>query len=830
MRRALTFGALLAAGLGLSAGAMPALSLVPQPLSVHESGGLCPTSAVVRYETDKSIVAEGYRLDVSSNGVVVVSADAAGRLYAQMTLEQLKNADGYPCVRIEDRPAFRWRGLLIDESRHFFGKEVILQTLELMAFHKLNVLHWHLTDDQGWRIDVPGLPELVKYGSVRPESPKRFAEFKEYDGYRYEAEMNGEPYGPFFYTEKDLREVVARAKELNITVVPEVDLPGHFRGALAAYPELCCFPENISPRAARSLWGISTDVLCVGNDKSVALIGKILDYVCDVFPSEVIHIGGDECPRLNWEKCAKCRARMKAEGLKTSGELQDWITRKAIAVLARRGRRAMGWDEMLGSGDLPRTVVGQSWRGAADEGVEIELVNGATGAKRGYDMVVNPHRECYYNYKQGLPDDPYPYSGHTVTLQAAYAFDPLKGVPSDCRAHILGSEACLWAEFITTADELAWKTWPRTCAMAEVLWTGAAKGVYADFARRLAEHRRRLARKGVNCAPVGMTVGESAGSPVKVIFDTDMFTDFDDAGALACLHAYADAGQCEILATISCTRGCHSVAVCEVINAFYGRPDIPVGCTKEIEISRHGLMPRHVFRYGEAVKKYAKWVKHPISDSAPDANDVYRRVLAAQPDGSVVICSVGFLTNLRRLLETKPDAISPMDGRTLVARKVRRMVSMACRHPTGWEYNSGTDGASSKIVLDQWPTPIVYTDWNLGIDLFAGRAVADSGMKDNPIVDIFTRSLDDPAALKGKPEHGWGKAGRAAWDETAVLIAVEGAEKYFNVERGAYRIVDDKGNDVWTPDPQGRDCRVTEKLPKAEVGKVIDGLMCRGPR
>lgn len=332
------------------------------------------------------------------------------------------------------------------------------------------------------------------------------------------------------------------------------------------------------------------------------------------------------------------------------------------------------------------------------------------------------------------------------------------------------------------------------------------------------------------CALLTAGLGLCAGGPVKVVFDTDMFTDLDDAGALACLHAYADAGQCEILATIACTRGCHSVAVCEVINAFYGRPDIPVGCTKEIEISRHGLAPWHVFRYGETVKRYAKWVKHPISDSAPDANETYRRVLAAQPDGSVVICSVGFLTNLRRLLESKPDAISPMDGRTLVARKVRRMVSMACRHPTGWEYNSGTDGPSSKIVLEQWPTPIVYADWNLGIDLFAGRALADAGLKDNPVADIFARALADSAAQTGKPGHGWGRAGRAAWDETAVLVAVEGEEKYFNVERGSYRIVDDRGNDVWTPDPQGRDCRVTEKLPKAEVGKVIDELMCRGPR
>lgn len=328
---------------------------------------------------------------------------------------------------------------------------------------------------------------------------------------------------------------------------------------------------------------------------------------------------------------------------------------------------------------------------------------------------------------------------------------------------------------------------------------------------------------------VALAASAVFANPVKVIFDTDMYTDFDDAGALACLHALADAGECEILATVACTRGCHSVAVCEVINSFYGRPDIPVGCTREIGLN--GLPPRHEFRYGDTVRKYAKWIRHPVSDSAPDANEVYRRVLAAQPDHSVVICSVGFLTNMRRLLETPPDGISPLDGRALVARKVSRWVAMACRYPQGWEFNSGRDCESSKIALSGWPTPVVFTDWNLGIGIYAGRMLADAGLKDNPVAEIYAKSLNDPEALEGKAQHGWDRHGRASWDETAVLIAVRGAERYFNVHRGAYRMVGDKGEDEWGVDEEnGPHIRVTEKVNTVEVGRIIDELMCRGPK
>lgn len=331
--------------------------------------------------------------------------------------------------------------------------------------------------------------------------------------------------------------------------------------------------------------------------------------------------------------------------------------------------------------------------------------------------------------------------------------------------------------------------------------------------------------------------------PVRVIFDTDMLTDFDDVGALACLHALADADECEIMATVSCTRGNASVAAIEVINAYYGRPDIPVGAPKGMGVSGGGpnnepgkpLAEGSHGKYVKLAKDYAQWVRHWNSDAAPDANDVYRRALAAAPDGSVVVCSVGFLTNLRRLLETKGDAVSPLDGRALVAKKVRRWVAMACSYPRGKEYNSRFDAASSKVALSDWPSPVVFSDWQYGGDLFAGRAVAEKEGPRNPVKDVFAGNIPSRDAIRrdpaGQMRSCFGMGGRAAWDETAVLAAVRGTERYFNVHRGTFRMVGGDGEDEWIPDEEhGRHLRITEKLNKNEVGEIIDELMCRPPK
>ncbi len=336
-----------------------------------------------------------------------------------------------------------------------------------------------------------------------------------------------------------------------------------------------------------------------------------------------------------------------------------------------------------------------------------------------------------------------------------------------------------------------------------------------------------------------LTAAVCVGAPVpKIIFDTDMVEDFDDVGALATLHAFADEGKCEILAMATCTRGNSSVAAVEIINHFYGRPEIPVGCTKEIGVigTPSGKMAGHE-KYLRLAKDYPEWVKHANSDDAPDANVIYRKALAAAPDRSVTFVSVGFTTNMRRLLETKPDAISPLDGRNLVAKKVVRWFAMACRYPSGKEYNAKNDAASSKIAFERWPTPIVFSDYNLGVDIYSGRTVAEReyGYR-NPVKDIFAGALPPRAACRDGKKGGFGEGGRASWDEVTVFAAVRGIGNYFNTEKGTYRMIGEEGQDEWVPDEKSKHRRLVESAgkprynyPKWEIGMLVDELIAREP-
>ena len=502
----LTLGIALCAFAGVDA-------LLPWPQKVEPDEGFFvakedAASVHIKETADASLPKEGYRLTVAPDGITVKSADAAGAFYARQTLRQLaeKEKDGwrYPCVKIEDWPAYAWRGVLLDEGRHFFGKETVLQLLDLMSRYKLNVFNWHLTEDQGWRLDVPAYPKLAQCGSMRLRSPAHGSWLKcNRKEFIYESsKMTTEKYGPFFYTADDVKEVLAYAKARHIQVVPEIELPGHARGALGAYPEFACFPERIPAGSAADDWGIFRDVFCIGNDRTVKFLEDVMDYVCELFPdSPVIHIGGDECPRVNWEECPKCQARMKAEGLEKAGDLQAWITRRIAARMAKKGRRIIGWDEIL-SGDVPKSAIGLSWRMAKGEGAGTEHVSGADGAVKGYDMVMTPHRLCYYNYLQGVAEDPFKRGGPPLTLEKAYSFDPLEGVPEAARVHILGGQCCLWGEYIWNMYDLAWRMWPRAFAMSEVLWTAPKARDFGAFERRAAVERSRLIKMGVNCAPL----------------------------------------------------------------------------------------------------------------------------------------------------------------------------------------------------------------------------------------------------------------------------------------------------------------------------------------
>ncbi len=332
-----------------------------------------------------------------------------------------------------------------------------------------------------------------------------------------------------------------------------------------------------------------------------------------------------------------------------------------------------------------------------------------------------------------------------------------------------------------------------------------------------------------------LTLGAAARTPVKIILDTDTFTDYDDVGALAMLHAMADQGEAEILATISCTRDNSSVGTIEIINWFYGRANIPVGCTKG-DYGISGAPPRHQ-KYSDLLKLYPGRFKYGNSSDAPDAVKVYRKILASQEDESVVICTIGFLTNIRLLLESTGDEFSPLNGIELVRRKVKMWVAMACNYPNGKEFNSMRDWKSSKIALDKFPRPIVFSDFQYGAEVHSGRRAAEKNAPNNPVSYIFRRALpsrEECAKQNKNKKPGdviWeNDLGRCSWDQTAVLAAVRGVDAYFAADRGTYVMVGEEGANEWRPDPKSRNCRLTVKTPKAEVGKIIDELIVRDPK
>ena len=487
--------------------AATALALVPAPRDVAWREGTCAyVEADVRYVRDAALPPEGYRLEITTSGVTVASADDAGAFYARKTLKQLTNDNRsrgtrdpterrsrgdrptIPCCLIKDAPAFRWRGFMLDEGRHFFGKETVKGLLDQMADHKFNVFHWHLTEDQGWRIDIPRFPELVKYGSVRPESPMHGCR-----GTKGDFRGNGQQYGPYFYTADDIREILAYAKERFIMVVPEIEVPGHVRALLAAHPEFAC-KEGL-PRVPCMFNGVQDEVLCAGNDDAIRFMEQVYDEVCALFPGAYIHIGGDECPKKRWKECPKCQARIKSLGLKDEDELQAWVTRHFTDYLAKKGRRTIGWDEILAGNPGTETIV-HNWR---------KPKYGIEAAEKGHDVVVSALKATYFSVPQGVADDPFTYLSPKMrcSLAMAYSFDPCAGMTDAAKKHVLGAECCMWSECVWNEYDLAFKLWPRACAFAEAVWTAdAQRRDFADFARRMAIHRKRLIAAGVNCAPL----------------------------------------------------------------------------------------------------------------------------------------------------------------------------------------------------------------------------------------------------------------------------------------------------------------------------------------
>ncbi len=420
---------------------------------------------------------EGYKLSVGAQEIRLVAATAAGLFYAGQSLLQLfpispAGDATIPCLEIVDRPRFAWRGMHLDVSRHFFPVDRILRFLELIAAHKINRFHWHLTDDQGWRIEIPRYPRLTEVGARRTEP----------DGSIH--------YG--FYKTEDIRTVVAYAAERHITVVPEIEMPGHAMAALAAYPELSC---TGGPFTVPNTWGIFQDVFCGGKEETFRLLGDVCEEVASLFPGLYIHIGGDECPTARWRDCPACRRRMTEDGLAPAEgvparpeELQGYFIRRIAALPALRGRRLIGWDEIREGAPPPETIV-MSWRG---------IERGREAAQAGHDVVICPADACYFDSYQGprdLEPEAFP---RDVSLEAVYDFHPVPAeLSAEEESHILGVQGNIWTEHISTWNHLEYMAFPRTCALAEVAWSQVSRHDWNSFRDRLGTHLLRLAARDV---------------------------------------------------------------------------------------------------------------------------------------------------------------------------------------------------------------------------------------------------------------------------------------------------------------------------------------------
>ena len=420
----------------------------------------------IRFVTDESLPAEGYELNVDGEGIEVRASQFPGFLYALQSFEQLLPAAVYgtepapdaawevPCVKIADAPRFAYRGMHLDVARHFFSVDEVKRYIDVMAIHKLNTLHWHLTDDQGWRIEIKRYPELTAVGSIRKATVVR----KEWGTY------DGTPYGGF-YTQDEIRDVVKYAADRGVTVIPEIDLPGHMLAALTAYPELGC---TGGPYEVWGRWGVADDVLCPGREKTFEFLEGVLTEVMELFPSEYIHIGGDECPKVRWEKCPRCQAKIRQLGLKDDGEhtaehyLQSYVTDRIGKFLAQHGRRIIGWDEIL-EGRAPSDAVVMSWRGS--EG-------GIAAAKLGHDVIMTPNSHFYFDYYQSLDTDAEPFGiGGYIPMEQVYSYDPeFPELTPEQQRHILGVQANLWTEYVLSDEHLEYMLLPRLAALSEVQW------------------------------------------------------------------------------------------------------------------------------------------------------------------------------------------------------------------------------------------------------------------------------------------------------------------------------------------------------------------------
>ncbi|MGW5190929.1 beta-N-acetylhexosaminidase [Kribbella sp. NPDC004138] len=473
---------------------MSDIAIVPAPreLTVHDGRWVTadPLGEAVR-DVVGNLGAAEYRIEITGEGARLTAGSEDALRHAETTYAQLveaaEPADGgqvaVPLAHVADAPRFGWRGMMLDVARHFMPKEFVLQIIDVLALHRLNVLHFHLTDDQGWRVEIEAYPRLTEVGAWRAESmvgrmSHGQTEF-EYDGTRHGG----------FYTKADLREIVAYAAERGITVVPEIDLPGHMQAAIAAYPELGNHPDQ--QLSVRQVWGISDDVLNV-NDATVEFVKTVLREVLDIFPGEYVHLGGDECPSVQWAESDEAQKRQAELGLDEPGQLQGWFTAQVAEVLAEEGRRLVGWDEMVET-DCPKDAVIMAWRSAQ---------RGEVAAKAGHQVVMAPCESVYFDYYQGDPATEPLAIGGNIPLEKVYDFEVVPAALSDAeKALVIGTQCQIWTEYMEGPEQVGYMLLPRLSAFAERAW-GSPKVSYAEFLGRLRPHLARIERLGVNYRPL----------------------------------------------------------------------------------------------------------------------------------------------------------------------------------------------------------------------------------------------------------------------------------------------------------------------------------------
>jgi hexosaminidase len=449
-------------------------------LNVETKSKSNDNSISISVENPADTTSEKYELTITPTQIIIKSIGNKGVFYAFQTLIQLLPANKFkeaevPCLTIKDEPKFKWRGMHLDVSRHFFAVDFIKKYIDYLAMYKMNTFHWHLTDDQGWRIEILQYPRLTQLGSIR---------FKSMIGHYSEQRFDDKTYRGF-YTQEEIKDVVAYAQQRHVTIIPEIEMPGHAMAALAAYPQYSC---TGGPFDVGTKWGNYDDVFCP-KEETFQFLQEILDEVMVLFPSEYIHIGGDECSKVRWKSCSNCQALMQREGLTDEMQLQSYFITRMGQFLNAYGKKLIGWDEILEGGLGPNATV-MSWRGT--EG-------GIVAAKENHDVIMSPGSHCYFDHYQGDPKhEPLAFGGY-ATVEKVYSFNP---IPAELTAeegkHILGAQGNVWTEYINTPQEVEYMAMPRMAALSEVVWGTSKPSDYANFQTRLIKHFDVLDRMSVN--------------------------------------------------------------------------------------------------------------------------------------------------------------------------------------------------------------------------------------------------------------------------------------------------------------------------------------------